>query len=88
MQDNKNKTRLIIGILLLVILVLLIAVAYAFAIKPAITGNMIKAQNQGYATAIVSIMERASQCQQVPLTFGNKTIEVVWIECLQQAELQ
>jgi len=86
MRENKSKTGLVIGILLLVITVLLIFVAYAFAIKPAITGFVTKTQsegyNQGYAFAIVSIMEQASQCQQVPLTFGNQTMNMIWVECL------
>jgi len=88
MRENKNKTGLVIGILLLIIVLLLLVVTYAFAIRPAITGYAVKAQNQGYATAIVSIMEQASQCQQVPLTFGNQTMNIIWIDCLQQAQPQ
>ena len=88
MRENKNKTGLVIGILLLVIVVLLIIVVYSFVVRPAITSYVVNVQNQGYdqgyATAIVSIMERASQCQPVPLILGNQTMDVIWIECLRQ----
>jgi len=93
MIERKNKTGLIIGILLLVIAVLLIIMVYAFAVKPAITGNIIKAQNEGYEYAFIQIAQQAITCQPVPLRIGNQTINMVAVECLpqeclQQAQLQ
>ncbi len=88
MREKKNKTWLIIGILFVIVIVLLIIIAYAFAIKPAITGNIIKAQGEGYAYAIGQIIQQASSCQVVPLTFGNQTINIISVECLQQAQEQ
>lgn len=85
MKERKNKTKSIIAILLSVIAILLIVMIYAFAVKPAITGNMIKNQNEGYAYAIVSIIQQASTCNTVPLTFGNQTIEIVSVECVNKA---
>jgi len=79
-----NKTGLIMKILLLIISILIIFIVYAFVVKPVISGYIINAQNQGYASAIVSIMQQSSQCQQVPLTFGNQTMNIIWVECLQQ----
>jgi cobalamin biosynthesis protein CobD/CbiB len=84
MEENKKKTKIIIGVLILVIVVLLFFVIYAFLVKPAITGRIIQAQNQGVTYAISSIVELASQCQPVPLPFENQTINLVSIECLQQ----
>ncbi len=85
MKIEKNKTKLIIGALILVITILLIFVVYAFAIKPAITSYVIEAKNQGANEIVSIIMDRASQCQQVPLTFGDQTMNIVWVECLNRA---
>ena len=45
----------------------------------------IKLQNEGYAYAVVSIMQQAVSCQPVPLTFGNDTIDMIAVECVNQA---
>ncbi len=80
-----NKTRTLVLSLILVIVVLLGFIIYAFVIKPSFTGYAVKLQNQGYAFAIASIMQQAvSSCQPVPLTFGNQTINIIAVECLQQ----
>ena len=82
MRENKNKTGLIIGILLLVIVALLVIVVYAFVVKPAVTGYVVNAQNEGVQFAVASIMQQAATCQPVPLTFGNQTINMIAMECL------
>jgi hypothetical protein len=83
-----NKTRTLISILILVIILLLAVIAYAFLIKPSYTGYVVGKQSEGYEFAIVSIMQRASTCQPVPLVYNNQTITLIAVECLQQAQEQ
>lgn len=78
----------VIGILLLIIVVLIGFLVYAFAIRPAITGYMAEKQFEGFEYALVSIMQQAATCQPVPLTYNNQTINMIWVECLQQAQQQ
>lgn len=94
MRDGQ-KTKVLILILVFVIVALLGVIAYAFALRPAISGYAVQAQNQGIQYAILSIAQQAAQCQQaVPLTIGNQTINLVamecpWVQsCLQQAQAQ
>ena len=83
-----KKIKLVIIILILVITVLAGLVIYLLAIRPAISGYAVRLQNQGYAFAIASVMQQAATCQQVPLVFGNETINMIAIECLQQPQFQ
>ena len=85
-MGERNKAGLIIGILLLIIVILIGFLVYAFIIGPKLSGYVINAQNQGYAFAISSIMQQAATCQTVPLTFGNQTINLIAVECLQQPQ--
>lgn len=38
----------------------------------------------GYEQAIYSLVEQAVKCEQVPIRFENKTINMVAVECLKQ----
>ena len=38
----------------------------------------------GYEQAIGQLAQMAAQCQQVPITYENQTINVIAVECLQQ----
>ncbi len=84
----KNKTKLLIWILVLVIVVLLGIVGYVFAVQPALTGYATAQQQTGVQLALLSVMQQAGQCQTVPLTYGNVTMNLVAVECLQQAQEQ
>ena len=86
MEKGKNKT--LIWILIAIIVILAGLVLYILAIKPAITGNMVKLQNEGVTYAVASIMQQAASCQPVPLTLGEQTINMIAVECLQQAQEQ
>jgi hypothetical protein len=44
--------------------------------------------NQGAEYAIIQIAQNAATCQQVPLTIENQTINLIAVECLQQAAEQ
>lgn len=37
----------------------------------------------GYEQAILQVAQQISTCQQVPLTIGEQTINVIAVECLQ-----
>ncbi len=82
-----GQNKRIIWILISVIIALSLLLIYLLAIRPAISGYIINAQNQGYAAAVISIMQQAVTCQTVPLTFGNQTINLIAIECLQQPQV-
>ncbi|MAH03815.1 hypothetical protein CMI39_03450 [Candidatus Pacearchaeota archaeon] len=81
-----NKTKLTIGILILIILILLSFIVYSFVIKPQFTGYVLEKQiqtyNQGIEDTVFSIMQKAGDCSQVPLIFGNQTMNIIAIDCL------
>ena len=79
---KRDRTKVLIFSLVLVIVLLLLVITYTFAIRPAISGYTIKAQNQGYVFAINSIMEQAKSCQPVPLISGEQTINMIAVDCL------
>jgi len=87
-MKEEKKMRMLILALVFIIVALAGVVAYAFAIRPAFTGYAVNAYNGGVQDAILAIMQRAVQCQQVPLTFQNQTINLVAVECLQQLQQQ
>jgi len=79
-----KKSKISVAVLLLVISILLIFLLYVFVAKPAIQDYDLVKQNQGYEFAVVSIMQSAMQCQQVPLTYENYTVNIIATECLKQ----
>ncbi len=83
---SDKSTKVVIWILLLVILVLVVFLAYTFLLRPVVTGYATERQVEGYQVAILQVMQQASTCQPVPLTFGNQTINLIALECLQQPQ--
>jgi hypothetical protein len=90
-----DKKNIIVLVLFLIIIILLGFIAYFFLIMPAINGFVTGEQNKGiqYGAqyAILTIAQQAATCQQVPLTVGNDTINLIAVgclpaECLQPAE--
>ncbi len=68
--------------LIIMAILLLLAGGYIFVDKYG--GYQIEKGIQiGYEQMIIQIMQQASTCQQVPLTFYNQTINLIAIECLQ-----
>ncbi|MBI2042796.1 hypothetical protein HYT25_00205 [Candidatus Pacearchaeota archaeon] len=82
----RNKTAIVISILVILVLILGTLVVYSFVLKPVVSGYVVNSQNQGVQYAILTIMQQASTCQEVPLTFGNQTMRLIWIDCLQQSK--
>ncbi len=83
-----DKRKVLITILIAVIVVMAAILVYVFLISPAFTGYAVDRRGEGVEFAIVSIMQQAATCQPVPLTFGNQTINLIAIECLQQPQPQ
>ncbi len=81
-----NKKNILITLLIVIIVIMAIALVYVFLIRPGITGYTIDKQNQAIDFTVVSIMQRVATCQSVPLTFGNQTINIIAVECLQQPQ--
>lgn len=79
-----SRSGVVIGVLLLIIVVLAIFLVYTFAVRPAVTGYLVNAQDRGIEFAVVSIMQQATTCQTVPLTYGNQTIDLVWTKCVEE----
>lgn len=79
-----NRITILIVALLLIIVVLGGIVLYSFLVKPQISGYTVEKQQQGIDFAVVSILQRAAQCQTVPLTYENVTLNLIAVECLQQ----
>jgi len=89
---RRNNIGLIVGVLIIVIVLLLGIILYAFLIKPSIAGYTVGLQNQGInqgvEAAVVTIMQQAATCQQVPITFENQTMNLIWVDCLQVSPQQ
>lgn len=83
---EKDKTKILVKVLVLLVVVLGVLVIYAFVLRPAMNGYIVKSQNDGVQYAVLSIMQAAAKCQQVPLTFGNQTINIIAVECLKAAQ--
>lgn len=88
MERNLLKGDMLVKVLVATSIVLALALFFVLVIQPGITGRLIQAQEEGLEWAVVSIMYQASQCQPVPLQYGNDTITVIAMHCLQTPEEQ
>ena len=79
-----RNTGAIIAVLAILVLVLASLVVYAFVLKPAVTGYVVNAQNQGIEYALSTLVQASSDCKIVPITVGNTTTQFVDVSCLQQ----
>jgi hypothetical protein len=84
----KEKRDILVITLILVIVVLLGFLGYMFVVAPAINAKVVDWANQGYnkgvQDAVVAIAQKATTCQQVPLSIGNQTLNIVAVDCLKQ----
>jgi hypothetical protein len=78
----KDKRDLLIWILGIIVVALLLLLAYIFLIKPALNGLVVEGYYLGQEEAVSSIVQYAKTCQQLPLTYGNETINIIAVECL------
>jgi len=83
MKAGKDKVALVV-----VTLALFIAVAYIGLNE--YQKVMQDVYNQGalfgYQQAVLQLMQQVSTCQQVPIVYENTTLNVIAVECLQQAQ--
>lgn len=90
-EVKMSKTNLTVTIL---IILLLVAVGYIGYTKYTNWNNnrQLSAYQQGaqYGSdqAIAYIYDQAKTCQQLPITIQNQTINLIAVECLQQAQQQ
>ncbi len=74
------------------VVLLLAAVAYIaidkYSDKKVERDNLIYQQGvqAGYQQTVIQIANSVSSCQQVPLVVGNRTVNIVWIDCLNQPD--
>jgi Tfp pilus assembly protein PilO len=45
-----------------------------------------KGMQAGYEQAVIQLVQQALTCQQVPIRVQNQTINIIAVECLQQAQ--
>ncbi|HEA46382.1 MAG TPA: hypothetical protein ENH99_01220 [Candidatus Pacearchaeota archaeon] len=83
-----DRNKLLVTFLVLVIVILVAIVAFTFLIKPAVTGYVVDKQIGAQNVLLNNIIAQAAQCQTVTLPFGNQTINLVALECLQQGQQQ
>ena len=79
----KDKRDVLIWILALVVVALLIVLAYIFLVKPALNGLVVEGYYTGQSEAVSSIIQYVKTCQQLPLTYGNETVNIVAVNCIQ-----
>ncbi|MDE1848753.1 MAG: hypothetical protein KGH55_01855 [Nanoarchaeota archaeon] len=76
MVQRTPKNRLVV-ILIAVIAVLALLVIYAFAIRPAVSGYTINAQNAGINYALSAIVSQVQQNGYAQIPVGNQTLILV-----------
>jgi hypothetical protein len=83
---KNDRTPKLILVLILVIVLLLGFVGYMLLIRPAITGNAVRLQNEGIILAVDTIIQNVAppQCGSIPLTTGDTVVNVIAVECIPQ----
>ncbi len=83
---EKENNRILIAVLLVLVVVLGGMVLYSFALKPAISGYVVNAQNQGVNLAVASIVNQIQQQGYVQIPVGNQTLVLVPYNSNQQQQ--
>ena len=86
----RSNKKLVITVLILLVLLIAALVYIGYGVYTAKVvanqqANMIQGAQLGYEQAIAQIFQGAGACQQVPITYNNQTINIIAVECLQQA---
>lgn len=73
-----NKMTVVIGGIIIILVLI-----YLFVIRPAINQMAVNTYNQGIQYALISMMQEAMECKEIPLTNSNNvTITLFAKECL------
>ncbi|MBI4116783.1 hypothetical protein HY449_03510 [Candidatus Pacearchaeota archaeon] len=83
---EKESNKILIAVLILLVVVLGGMVLYSFALKPAISGYVVNAQNQGVNLAVASIVNQIQQQGYVQIPVGNQTLVLVPYNPTQQQQ--
>ncbi len=95
--DRQKVTLVVVTVLLILALGYILVNEYN-AMKAAEENQKLEEQNSvfqqgfsngttyGYQLAVIQLLQQASTCQSVPVTANNVTLNLVAVECLQQAE--
>ncbi len=83
-MDKQKK--IVIGLIILLALALgyILISSYVTHKQKKDLGIYQQGAQYGYEQAILQVAQQVSACQQVPLTVGDQTINIVAVECLQQ----
>jgi hypothetical protein len=81
---GKDKRDVLVLVLIIAVVALLGVLAYIFLVSPALSGLVVQGQGQGIQYTVLQIAQQASTCQTVKLPVGNETMELIWVQCLQQ----
>ncbi|MFH1801780.1 MAG: hypothetical protein ABH804_03050 [archaeon] len=82
----KDRKRLTIILLTAVIVLLLIILVYLVIVKPYFKNYVLNLQMESYNAGIEdfvsAMMDYSEKCQQIPLFYYNKTVNLISIDCL------
>lgn len=81
MKKEKLKT-----IIIIVLAMIILVSALFIGISKYNQVQQLKGAKIGYEQCIVDVMNQVSTCQPVPLIFNEQTINIVAIDCLQNAK--
>lgn len=79
---KRERNKLIIGILIGISAIIVFAVLYFFVVRPTINGYVVNGYKQGITDTVYTLMKQASECQPVPVYFGDQNMSLIWIDCL------
>ena len=74
---NENSKKWLVITLISIIVVLVGFIIYAFGIRPAISGYVINAQNEGAQIAVNYIVSQVAQNGYVQIPVGNQTLVLI-----------
>ena len=80
---KQRKIIVVLGVLLIIAVGYILINAYSNHKQEKNLGIYQQGAQYGYEQAILQVAQQVSTCQQVPLTIGEQTINVVAVECLQ-----
>jgi flagellar basal body-associated protein FliL len=90
MKGGNMKERRFLWLIVVLVVLLLASLVYiglnVYSDKKTDKENQIYQQGLqiGYQQAIIQIAQEAVKCNQVPLVIGNQTMNVFWVDCLNQ----
>jgi len=91
MARSSRKMVVSVIVLLVLLVVAIVYIVYGIYMNQKLQEQqniLMQGAQLGYEQAISQLFQSAGACQQVPLTYNNQTINIIAVECLQQAQAQ